>query len=244
MRRRRSAWATLGLLGLIVLTAGGSMGAMLRHEPRFYREAEVPAGVQRTKQSSELLQKVMNLFDAAHTPAQWSETITDEQLNSYFAEDPHCVSMMSDRRMPEQFHDPRVVIEPDRMLLAVRYGTGTLSTVISVEVDVWLPANEANVVAIRLRGLKAGMLPWSKQALLEHLTEAARQFNMDVTWHRDQGDPVALLRPRDDGTRPTILLQRLELRQGHILIEGTTEAPPNARALAPQPAVMGGAGDE
>jgi hypothetical protein len=239
--RRRSVWATLGLLGLLILTAGGSKGAMLRYEPHFYRQAEVPPGFQRTKQHSELLNKVTGLLEAAHTRTQWSETITDEQLNSYFAEDPLCIHL-KDLRMSEQFHDPRIVIEPDRMLLAVRYGRGTFSTVISVEVDVWLPAKEANAVAVRLRGLKAGMLPWSKQALLEHLSEAARQFNLEVTWHRDQGDPVALLRPRDTGTRPTVLLQRLELRQGHILIEGTTELPANARQTPSQLAVLGGTG--
>lgn len=241
MRRRRSVWATFGLLVALVLVAGGSTGAMLRHEPRFYREADVPPGRQRTQQSSELINRVMALIEAVHTKSQWSETITDEQLNSYFAEDPLCLGQISDRRIPDKFHDPRVLIEPDRMLLAVRYGHGSLSTVISLELDVWLPANETNVVAVRLRGLKAGMLPWSKQTLLDSLAEGARQLSWDVTWCRDQGDPVALLRPRDDGGRPQIVLQRLELRQGHILIEGTTEGPTN-RPPAQQVTELGGTG--
>jgi hypothetical protein len=240
MRRRRSVWATLGLLVLLALAAGGSTGAMLRHEPTFYRQAEVPPGWQRTKQSAELLQKVLSLVEAAQSRGQWSETITDEQLNSYFAEDPRCVVLMDQKS--EHFHDPRVVIERDKMLLAVRCGSGAISTVVSLEVDVWLPANETNVVALRLRGLKAGALPWSKQALLDLFSEAARKYNWDVTWHRDQGDPVALLRPRDTGNRPTIVLQRLELRQGHILIEGTTEVPAAAK-LPAQFAALGAAGE-
>jgi hypothetical protein len=241
MRSRRNFWSASALLLGIVLVAGGTLAALVRHEPAFYRAAEVPPSQERKKLSFELLQKLISLDEDARTKTTWAETITEEELNSHFAEDPFCI-LFSDRRMPERFHEPRVVIEPEKMTLAVRYGSGTFSTVLSVEVDAWLPAHEVNVIALRLRGLHAGKLPWSTQSLLDHISDGVRQspLNMDVTWCRDRGDPVALLRPRDDIVRPTFLLQRLELCQGYILIEGTTELPANPKPAGSQVALRTG----
>jgi hypothetical protein len=88
-----------------------------------------------------------------------------------------------------------------------------------------------NVICLEILGRKAGAMPVSAQSLLELISEQARK-DIEVTWYRHEGNPVALLRFQNDRARPTFQLRRLELRQGMITIggmsPGTSPPPPNA----------------
>jgi isocitrate/isopropylmalate dehydrogenase len=64
-------------------------------------------------------------------------------------------------------------------------------------------------VALELQSLHAGALPVAAHSLLERISEAARQNNVDVTWYRHEGHPVALLRFQADQDRPTVKLEHL-----------------------------------
>ena len=97
---------------------------------------------------------------------------------------------------------------------------------------VWLTPREPNVIALELRGLHAGSLPIAAQSLLESVSETARQNNIEFTWYRHQGNPVALLRFQADQDRPTYRLDHLVLEQGVIRVDGrSVEAP--LRAMVP-----------
>jgi hypothetical protein len=219
MRRRSLAYAVCAL-GLIGTAVAGILGLLLRHEPAFYRHASLPAEPEvRKQQSAELRNKLIDFINITARP-QWSETFTEEQLNSFFEED-FCRTCPVEMALPEGFSHPRVVIEPGRLLLAFRYGQGVLSSVVSVELRLWLVEKEPNVVALEVQALHAGLLPVSSQSLLEAITEAGRQLNLEVTWYRHEGNPVAVVRYRDEQPRPGVQLERLELRQGQLYIQGT-----------------------
>ncbi len=47
-----------------------------------------------------------------------------------------------------------------------------------------------------------------------------RPRDIEITWFRHKGKPVALLRFQASKPRPTVQLQRLELREGMIVIGG------------------------
>src|SRR5205085_3485708 len=103
------------------------------------------------------------------------------------------------------------------------------STVISLDFRIWLVPKEPNLVAMEFQALHAGALRISAQSLLEHVYEAARQRNIDVSWYRHNGNPVALLRFQSDRINPTFQMQRLELRPGMLVISGRSiEATPHA----------------
>jgi hypothetical protein len=99
------------------------------------------------------------------------------------------------------------------------------STIVSIDLGVWLAAKEPNVVVLELKGLRAGSLPISAQSLLERISEAARSQALEVTWYRHNGNPVAVLRFQPYQNRPTFQLQRLELGQGTLLITGRSLDP-------------------
>jgi hypothetical protein len=104
--------------------------------------------------------------------------------------------------------------------LAFRYGTAFWSTVISIDLHIWLVAKEANVVALEFQGMHAGGLPISSQSLLERASETARRYDIDPTWYRHNGHPVLLLRFQAGRSRPTFQLEQLALHQGMLCISG------------------------
>src|SRR5262249_5203406 len=151
------------------------------------------AGDVRAKQSTEFTAELAGLFNDMVNKQQWFGRFTDEQINSYFAED-FVRSGTAEKLLPEGMHEPRISIQPDRIRLSFRYGAGVWSTIVSIDLGVWLAAKEPNVVVLELKGLRAGSLPISAQSLLEHISEAARGQSLEVTWYRHNGNPVAVLR--------------------------------------------------
>jgi hypothetical protein len=211
------------LASAIVLALGSSVGSglalLVRHEPASYQQAVPEAPDVRQKESTEFTAELVRLIDDIVNKQQWFGRFTDEQINSYLAED-FLRSGTAEKLLPEGIHEPRVAIQPDRIRLSFRYGTGVWSTVVSIDLGVWLAAKEPNVVVLELKGLRAGSLPISAQSLLERISEAARSQNLDVTWYRHNGNPVAVLRFQPYQNRPTFQLQRLELGEGTLLITG------------------------
>jgi hypothetical protein len=99
----------------------------------------------------------------------------------------------------------------------------------------WLAGTEPNVVAVEIQGFRAGAVPISAQSLLERVSEAAPQ-NLEVSWYRYNGHPVALLRFQADRKRPTMQLRHLEVQQGKVVIAGGPLDPSPARGLVSQAA--------
>ena len=122
--------------------------------------------------------------------------------------------------LPDGFHDLRVQIEEGKIRLGVRYGSGFWSTILSIDLKVWLVSDEVNLVALEVDNLRAGGLSISRQVIIDNITEAARRKNIDVNWYHHHGNPVAIMKLQADRMRPTIQLQRLELQPGRIVIMG------------------------
>ncbi len=223
MRRRSFARA---LVCLVLLLAAGLAiaGHLLRREPAGYREIAIPEGPERAKLAGEFSSNVQRLMDTitSNTDDRWAESFTAEQMNCYFA---HDFERVRPFHLPDGVHSPRVSIRPNQLRLAFRYGHDFFSSVVTVDLNVWLVANEANVVAVEVAGLHAGAMPVTMQSMLERIAEIGRQWNCEVNWYRHDGNPVALVRFQPDRPNPTVVLQRLELQDGKIFVEGKSTEP-------------------
>src|SRR5216684_1926808 len=193
-------------VGIVLLLLGGTgtgLVLLVRHEPAFYVRAAVPPGEYRMECSADFIREFSKkLIDGIVNKSQWNARFTDEQINSYFAED-FITKHNVENPLPEGVRDPRVALESDIIRLGFRYGKGSWSTVISLDLHVWLVRKEPNVVALEFKALHAGALPISAQSILERVTEMAQQQNIEVTWYRHQGHPVVLLRFEADRSNPT-----------------------------------------
>ena len=220
-RRRRQLLAALGLLLVLLFTAGGVLGYMLKSEPAFYTAAACPADYDTREKASRMLTRVQELKNDIRTRGEWGETFTAEDLNCFFAE------MMTDNGsfssvLPKGFHSPRVAIEGDRLKLGLRYGKGLWSTIVWVELRIWLVADEVNLMAMEVCNLRAGKLGIGAQSILDAIEELARESNIDVTWYRHNRNPVGLFRFFPDQPRPVSQVLTLEVRDGQIVVAGQT----------------------
>jgi hypothetical protein len=162
----------------------------------------------------------------------WEVSFSAEQINAFFQE--HYYQVGGDDNLPEGFHAPRVKIEDGRMRVGVRYGSGATATVLSLEIKIWKVADEMNTLAMEIVSLQAGSLPLSTGTLLDYISEAARRENIDISWYRQEGHPVAVMRFQADLSRPTFQFDRVELKDGKLTVRGRSTdpfAPPPPRAV-------------
>jgi hypothetical protein len=226
--------------GILALLAGGVITVLcllVRYEPRPYLEAAVPPGQDRSELSKAFTQELTQLLIAVtqRDEPEWDARFTEKEINSYFAES-FLTSKFDAPLEHEGISQPRVVIEPDKIRIAFRYGTGFWSTIISIDLQVWLPENAGNVVAMKLVGFHAGALPISAQSFFERVSDIGRQNNIEVNWYRDEGKPVALLKFQADNPRPTLELQNIHLEKGAITIQGRCNDGTPLRAFLQLPA--------
>jgi hypothetical protein len=218
--RRRSIIVLILLLIVLGATSGTILAAMLHHVPAFYRDASVADDADRPAKSRECLQRSIELWNDIGNGLPWEKEFVQDHLNSYFQDEDNR-SSVGIIELPERVHDIRFALEQDRGRIGFRYGDGWWSSIISVEFRVWLVAQKTNVVALELINFRAGALPLGTQALLDFITESARQQNIEVTWYRHQGHPVALLQFQANQPRPNTLLRRLELQPRRVVVAGS-----------------------
>jgi hypothetical protein len=224
----------------IALVLAGSTSAtlflLIRHEPEAYRRACLPPGPVRTQRSQEFKKGFSELWNACtNKDHELDLRLSDEQINSYFAED-FKRSGLAQHLLPEKISEPRIILEPGKVRLAFRYGSGLWSTIITIDFGLWLPTKEPNVVALELQGLHAGSLPIGAQAFLDNLSDIAEQNNIQVSWHRypPTGNPVALLRFQSDARDPSLQLNDVHVEQGNLVIRGKpVESEPAQSASLP-----------
>jgi len=230
-RMRRRLLTSVGLvLGFIALVLTGLVVAVKR-EPSFYTQADIAEGPLRESLSREATgQFARGRFALERDEPSWELELTAQQLNAYFQQD--YFAHGGDENLPDGLSAPRIKFEDGRMRFGIRYGRGLFSTVLSVEVKAWLVPGQTNVMALEFVSLKAGSLPLSPASLIDRFSEVVRRENIDITWYRNDGHPVAVMRFQADLTRPTLQFDRLELKDNSLTIAGrsvdllVTPAPP------------------
>jgi hypothetical protein len=219
---RKSFLLAAGIALVLAGSTSATLFLLVRHEPEAYRRACFPPGPTRTQRSREFYRGFTELYNACtNKDHELDLRLTDEQINSYFAED-FKRSGVAQLLLPEKFSEPRIMLEPGKVRLAFRYGSGLWSTIITIDFGLWLPPKEPNVVALELQGLHAGSLPIGAQAFLDSLSEIAEQNNIQVSWHRypPTGNPVALLRFQSDTHDTSLQLNDVHVEQGSLVIRG------------------------
>jgi hypothetical protein len=217
--RRRTILVSLALATLILTITGAAGFALLKHKPNFYMASAMPEGEDRRLQAGEFESRETSLINSvSNRYPDWWGVFTTEQMNSFLQE--RLVRLGGDNNLPDGFHDLRVQVEDGKLRLGCRYGNGFFSTIMSVEIKMWLVANEVNLIGLEIVKLRAGAIPLSRQVILDDITEAARRANIEVRWYHRKSNPVAVLRLQAEESRPTIQIQRFELQAGKIVVVG------------------------
>ena len=219
----------LALLVVVVLLGGVgvTLAVLARHEPAYYRRGAVPLGQQRHIWSTQFFSELSHLSSAIQgEDPVWDAEFKTDQINSYL-QDGFLDQGLDEKMLPENLSDPRVAIDNDRLRLGFRYGHGVWSSIITIDMRLWVAQGEANTVGLELLGLHAGAVPVNAQSLLEYVSEVARHNDrpkVDVSWYRYNGHPVALLRFGSDQQRTTVQLKQVELKEGRLVLQGRSSA--------------------
>ena len=209
------------LTGLLVIVACLLLAAYqaTQHVPTFYAEALALDATREADASHELGTRVTTLYNDARRSGDWQALFTSEQINGWLAVD---LVQNHGQMIPDGVHEPRVKISPEMITLGLRYEEDNLSTVFSLGVEAYL--HEPNLVALRIRKVRAGALPLPLTKVLDEISKAARQLEVPLRWSQVDGDPVALLsiEPGRDKDDNLLWLDRLELHEGEIYVAGRT----------------------
>lgn len=222
MRRKfRSIFFAFSLLATLLVLVGGALGAVLKQDPAFYTDLGKSTDWALSDRASSLMTRVQDLKNDIRAKSEWSGTFRGDDINAFCLENLAPGTSYANL-LPPGFHSPRVLIEGDRIKLGLRYGSGFWSLVVWLELRAWLVKNDTNVIAVELCAVKAGSLTIGCQSLLDSLSEAAHDSNIEVSWYRNNGNPVGLFRFYADQIRPTTQIHTFKIHDGSISVGGRT----------------------
>jgi len=215
----RLAAFVAGSLVLFLAVVLGGLYVASRHEPEFYARALETDPDTQDAASDAMLQSISALAGDVRRPGRWQAVFTAEEINGWAAVD--LVQNHPDLLSPD-VRDPRVAIRPGELTLAYRATTDTFDGVVTVGLDVFLP--KPNVVAVRIRHARAGLVPLPLESTIRAISDSAREMDLRLQWRQIEGDPVALvtLPPLEDENRH-MRIETVQLGQGELYIAGTTE---------------------
>jgi len=219
-------WAKRIVIAITVLLLIGGLAsywavAQTKVVPEFYAQAtkQLPF---KTRAASDRLQLDVKQFQQDISRlGSWSAAFSDEEINAWLVEE-------LPKRFPELLargmEDPRIAIEEDRILVAARYQDRRFDTIVSFEVEVEL-TEEANMLALRLKNLRAGALPMPLNKFLKGITREAARGDIDVKWDMTQSGPIALVNvPREHPgyVATPVIVESVRLVEGALLLAGHT----------------------
>jgi hypothetical protein len=210
------------ILGFVTLIAGaaGYVWWALHHVPAFYAQAVTIPAEKLQPASDALLRKTAALTsDLQKKSGAWQFLLTAEQINGWLAVD---VPKNHPQAIPPAIHDPRVEIHPGGLIAAARYEGGMTDAVISLETDIFLPKDQPDAIAIRIKKLRAGALPIGLKKIVDGFTKSMVDSDWELQWRQIDGDPVAYLSPAvgQNARARQWHLDAVELRDGEIFIAG------------------------
>jgi len=208
--------AGLVLLGLCILLG---LYRATRHVPDFYRQALISSPEQKQDYGKQFRDQVRQLKATAAREEQFETTWSAEQINGWLAT---TVADHHIHQLPPGMHDLRVALGKGQARIGCRYQKGKIDTVVWLEVDVGL-TDQSNVLELRLRGLKAGLVPFSIERFQAHVATALQKAKVSVRWIEGADDVTARLELPDrfaDVPGKSVRFEKIELRDGILFLSG------------------------
>jgi hypothetical protein len=191
-----------------------------REVPPFYSAALAQSSTNVHQASDALLRQTAALVSDFRRAGQWKALFTTEQINGWLADD---LLHNHPTLLPSTISDPRVAIENDQLMIGFRWKQPQWNVVVWLAAEVYL--REPNVIAVRIRKVRAGGLPLPLKSLLHDLIVSGRGMALQIDEQQIEGDPLLLITPPQDGDYGDVLVQleSLELHDGQLYVAGHTQ---------------------
>lgn len=207
---------------ILVISAGIYGYRSLQQVPEFYTQALAKPAAEPAKAAYKFEQEVLELRNDVRREGDWQATFTAEEINGWLSND---LPVKFPKALPSQISDPRVAISPEMIQVACKYVDSRFNSVISIGAQPKMTA-EPNVIAIRVKQVRAGALPVPLANFLEQISQHTAKAGVPLRWGEEEGDPVAYItiplnQPEFQGKK--LRVEQVELKDGALVVSGKTE---------------------
>jgi hypothetical protein len=170
--------------------------------------------------------RVSALCSEAERSGRWQSIFTDDEVNGWLAV---VLEEKYAELLPTGVSDPRVAFRAGGCQIGYRYQGRRLNAVVTVEGEAFMVSED--VAAFRLRQARFGGLPLPMSGVIEEISKAAAKMEISVTWGDLETDPLLLVSVADalSTEAEPRKLERVELRDGELLLAGKTEPRPQPK---------------
>jgi hypothetical protein len=235
-RRRRTALKILAGAAVVAAGVGGYLVYATQRVRPFYAAA-IQADPHQLKSAGRRMERrVAKLARQAASFGLWQSVFTEDEVNGWLA---LYLEKNKDKFLPPEVADPRLAFVDGGVKIGFRYLGKRFDSVISLEADAFMVAED--VAAVRLRKAYLGMLPLAMDDVVKQISKGAASLGLPIRWTTQDDDPVLLLAVADALSTDEELrqLEQLELREGEIRLAGKTEPRVAMRQVTPVQAAAG-----
>lgn len=218
MRKKTKTLLWVGIILAVLTATPGVVWLSLTYQPSYYRAMVLQTPEQRQGRARKFVAQGLQLRNDICNEPTWEAVFSDQEVNAWLAED--LVTHFADH-LPPEVHEPRVLFELDRIILAFELRQGSINSVITVVARPRVPAG--NTVELTLEKIRAGILPVPADGVLDRIVEYARYMGVDVEWMRREGYPVILIRYKPNLQRDDIELEEVQIRTGQLRLAGRSD---------------------
>ena len=205
------------IVGLIVAIPVAIWFSITYQPPYYLAMIRLPLEQREIKAKHFVAQSLQLRNDIVNEPT-WQAVFSDQEVNAWLAKD--LVEHFADQ-LPPEVHDPRVLFEMNRVVLAFQLEKGGFHSVITVVARPHVP--EDNTVELTLEKIRAGILPVPADNVLDRIIDHARHRGVNVQWQRRDGYPVVVMRYTPNLSREDVQLEELEIRNGQLRLAGRSD---------------------
>jgi hypothetical protein len=233
--RQRRWRRILGVVACALIAAAVGLGAIVRHEPAFYRERIAPA-VAMTPATEQAARRLVSDMAALHAAigrvGRWEAALDERDINAWLAVD---LPRNHAAILPPSATEPRMRISPGRLDVAIRLGAAGLSTVAWATVDLRLRG--PNQLALEIVDAGLGGLPLPRGPVLAECRRRLAGAGFTTSAVRLDGRSVLVVYIPEASMvgESARVLEALSLGEGTIAFMGRTidDARPDAGGATP-----------
>lgn len=217
--RKRKIWMVLAVLLLLLILSLFFVYRAAKHVPEFYRQALASSAKQQQQFDEEFNQQLVDLKTDLDKNRRFETVLSEDQINGWLAT---TVAQQHAHRLPSGMRDPRVAIRDGEVRVGSHFRRGKIDTVVWLIADLKL-ADQNTVLEIRLRGLKAGLIPFSIERFQQQITTSLSRAKLKITWVEGAEEVTARIElpERFEGLEgKSVLFEKIELQPGGLLFSG------------------------
>jgi hypothetical protein len=192
------------------------VAAMVRYEPAFYASADADSDPSQTEAlARRLLSKASSIHAATGRSGAWDAAISDAEVNAWLAID---LPRNHSRLLPDWLSAPRVAFSPHHVHAGARFGSGWMSVVGWVDLEVRLRG--ANQIGLALLDARLGAVPLPRAAILREVARRLTACGLVTDLRRLDDRPLLVVSVPATSAAAAGRLDSFAVADGEVLLAG------------------------